>query len=60
MGFSWESTYNQLCGRKDNDSDHTSCATPTYWEMPKEVDMEMKRERKVTPSTKSEKRKSEL
>ncbi len=38
MGFSKESTFNQLCGRRaDGGGDHTSCATPTYWEMPREV-----------------------
>lgn len=40
MGFSRESTFNQLCGSKDNDSDHTSCAPPTYWEMPRGMVLE--------------------
>lgn len=40
MGFSKESTFNVLCGRRDNESDHTSCAMPTYWEVPREVAVE--------------------
>lgn len=44
MGFSREDTYNQLCGSKDNESDHTSCAPPTYWKMPRGVWVEQAEE----------------
>lgn len=43
MKFSRESTFNQLCGKKDNDSDHTSCDTPTYWEIPEGIMLERPR-----------------
>ena len=43
MKFSRESTFNQLCGRKDNDSDHTSCDPPTFWGMPEGLMMEKAR-----------------
>ncbi len=37
MGFSKESTFNHLCGSKDDETDHTSCDPPTYWELPQEM-----------------------
>ena len=37
MGFSKESTYNQLCGTKYDENNHTSCDPPTYWKAPQEV-----------------------
>ena len=33
MGFSKESTFNQLCGTKDNENNPSSCTPPTYWKM---------------------------
>ena len=47
MGFSKESTYNTLCGRRDDEYDHTSCATPTYWAIPREVILESERNRNI-------------
>ena len=37
MGFSKESTFNQLCGMKDNENDPSSCTPPTYWNMPEGI-----------------------
>ncbi len=37
MGFSKESTFNQLCGVRNDKDDPSSCDPPTYWKMPDEI-----------------------
>ena len=36
MGFSRESTFNQLCGGQADNDPH-SCGSPSYWKMPETV-----------------------
>ena len=33
MGLTRQATFNDLCGKKDNENDPNSCQKPSYWEL---------------------------
>ena len=42
MGFSKESTFNQLCGPNTDENDPHSCPKPSYWKINEQLQQEMK------------------